>query len=151
VEDFVQMTATVGKGSWAAIIPGNEGASVECTWDFCSSNDEAPCDELRFMGPKGSLRMAGMSPAGPIDVLDADGNVVRELCFEVPEHTAQPLIQAVTNDLRGIVVLGTTDVLSYGDNAIRTNKVLDTVLHSYYGGREIGYWTREDSWPGRST
>lgn len=39
--------------------------------------------------------------------------------------------------------------LSRGDNAFRTSKVLDTILSSYYGGREIGYWDRSNTWPGR--
>lgn len=77
----------------------------------------------------------------------------------MPEHTAQRLIQAVTNDLidRKIKKEPHTnnrradDVLSFGDNAIRTQMVIDTMLESYYGGREIGYWSRSDSWPGRPT
>ena len=145
VEDYVQITARVGKGTWAAI-PGSEGALVDCTWDFASSL--APCDELRLIGNNGSLKLAGMSPAGPIAVFDSDGSLLRQFSFELQEHTAQQLIQAVTNDLRG---REKTDVLSYGDNAIRAQKVLDTGLESYYGGREIGYWARQQAWPGNPT
>jgi 1,5-anhydro-D-fructose reductase (1,5-anhydro-D-mannitol-forming) len=146
VEDFVHITADLGEGSWAAIPNFGAGASVECTWDFAST--DPPLDELRIVGPKGSLKMAGMLPNGPIEVLDAEGNLLRELAaFEMPEHTAQALIQAVTDDLRGVVGKK-RDFLSHGENAIRTSKVLDTALDSYYGGREIGYWSRKDSWPG---
>ena len=55
------------------------------------------------------------------------------------------MIQAVTDDLRGV---GKSDILSYGENAIRAQKVLDIALNSYYGGREAGYWIREEFWPG---
>lgn len=143
VEDFVELTAKVGKGGWAAM-PACKGASVDLTWDFAST--KSPLDELRFIGPKGVLKMAGMSPNGPIEVLDVDGKVLHKLEFEMPEHTAQQLIQAVTNDLRGF---DKVDLLSYADNAIRAQTVLDSSLNSYYGGREIGYWDREKSWPGR--
>jgi 1,5-anhydro-D-fructose reductase (1,5-anhydro-D-mannitol-forming) len=143
VEDFVSLTATIGNGSWAAI-EKCEGASVECTWDFASKGES--CDELRLVGPKGALKMAGMS-FGPIQVLDTKGEMIRELTFGMPEHTAQELIQAMTDDLRGVQK---KDCLSYGGNALRTQRVLDTVLGSYYGGREIGYWNRVESWPGRA-
>ena len=87
------------------------------------------------------------SPSDPINVHDANGEFVRQLDFEMPEHTGQALVQGVTDDLRGG---NTRDFLSFGENAIRTQTVLDTVLSSYYGGREQGYWTRMDTWPGRS-
>jgi len=60
------------------------------------------------------------------------------------EHTAQPMIQVVTNDLLG---LHSHECLSNGDNALRTQRVLDAALNSYYGGREIGFWTRVQSSP----
>ena len=143
VEDYVHFTADIGAASWT-VLSNNEGATVECTWDFASS--ESPYDELQFIGPKGSLRMKG-SPSDPINVHDANGEFVRQLDFEMPEHTGQALVQGVTDDLRGG---NTRDFLSFGENAIRTQTVLDTVLSSYYGGREQGYWTRMDTWPGRS-
>jgi len=135
VEDYVHFTAEIGKASWAAL-SNNAGATVECTWDFASS--ELPYDELEFLGPKGSLRMKG-SPCDPINVYDADGGFLRKLEFEMPEHTGQALIQGITDDLRGT---GKSDFLSFGENAIRTQKVLDSVLSSYYPGRKAGYWMR---------
>lgn len=148
VEDYVHMTAEIGEGKGLLA----KGASVECTWDFAPSDASSPLDELRIVGSKGSLKMAGMSPVEPIEILDANGKTVRELTFDQPEHTAQQLIQAVTNDLRGAgssagKATASVDFLLYGYNAIRTQRVLDTILESYYGGREIGYWERED-WPG---
>jgi 1,5-anhydro-D-fructose reductase (1,5-anhydro-D-mannitol-forming) len=144
VEDYVHFTANIGPSDWAAM--GNcEGATVECTWDFAPKDPKDACDELRFVGPIGSLKMKG-GPADPIQVLDSKGGVVRELAFEFPEHTAQALIQGVTDDLRGVTK---ADFLSYGDNSIRTQEVIDACLEKYYGGREIGYWARSESWPGR--
>jgi len=140
VEDFVQLTANIGEGNWTAI-SHNNGATVECTWDFAS--DEVPLDELNFFGSKGFIKMSAMS-FGPVELYDTHGNLVQKQNFEPPEHTAQNLIQAVTNDL-----LGTRkeDFLSKGSNAIRASKTLDAVLDSYYGGRELGYWSRTN-WPG---
>ena len=126
---------------------GCEGASVDCTWDFAST--EEPKDELVFIGSNGSLKMAGMSPNAPIQILDKDGKLIKELTFEMPQHTAQRLIQAVTNDLLndgGEEIR--PDYLSFGDNAVRAQKAIDTILDSYYGGRESGFWTRMESWPG---
>ena len=141
VEDFVHFTAQTSSSDWSAI-SSNEGCFVECTWDFGSSKD--PYDELQIIGTKASLKMAG-GPADPIKIYDETGTYLRTLEFEMPEHTGESLIQAVTNDLRN---LDKSDYLSYGDNAIRTQRVLDEVLKSYYDGREIGFWTRTKTWPG---
>jgi hypothetical protein len=75
----------------------------------------------------------------------------QNLNFEKPEHTAQRLVQAVTDDL----IAGSSqqsknvDFLSYGDNAVRTSIVIDTILRNYYGTRDIGYWEDKQSWPGK--
>eukprot|EP00527_Entomoneis_sp_CCMP2396_P006501 CAMPEP_0198140386 /NCGR_PEP_ID=MMETSP1443-20131203/3543_1 /TAXON_ID=186043 /ORGANISM="Entomoneis sp., Strain CCMP2396" /LENGTH=387 /DNA_ID=CAMNT_0043802781 /DNA_START=194 /DNA_END=1354 /DNA_ORIENTATION=- len=150
VEDFVHLTATIGDTSdrpSANKLVTRKGASVECTWDFASP-DQPPCDRLLLEGPKGSLQMVGMSPNAPIEIYDTNGKLVKTLEFEMPEHTAQALIQAVTNDLlakrendkKENNAMEQPDLLSFGDNAVRTQTVLDSVLNSYYGGREIGYW-----------
>ena len=159
VEDYVHFEATIGECDWVTI--PSAGAAVSCTWDFSGTTNEKKedIDELIIAGSKGSLRMAGMSPAGPIDILDSKGDIVKTMDqFSMPEHTAQGLIQAVTNDLLMIQgtkkdeqqnTIGVASCLSQSDNAIRTQKVLDAVLSSYYGEREIGYWNRPQSWPGR--
>jgi 1,5-anhydro-D-fructose reductase (1,5-anhydro-D-mannitol-forming) len=140
VEDFVHLTAEFGEGTWAALSTA-KGATVECTWDF-ASEEQTPFEELQIVGSKGSLKMAGF---GDVKVYNEKGELQQELTFDMPEHTAQALIQTVTNDLRG---MEKSSILSYGDNAIRTQRVIDTALNSYYGGRESGYWARE-TWPGR--
>mmetsp|Transcript_29712 Transcript_29712/g.63639 ORF Transcript_29712/g.63639 Transcript_29712/m.63639 type:complete len:470 (-) Transcript_29712:186-1595(-) len=158
VENYCHATAVVGSSAMASIPDGGcEGATVDLTWDFSSTDEKDAVDELRFSGSNGrTLTMAGMSPNGPIDVIDKDGStVLRSLNFDTPEHTAQRLIQAVTNNLLDRKTMTTqeadskrADFLSFGENAIRTQIVIDTMLESYYGGREIGYWSRSDSWPG---
>lgn len=147
VEDYVHFDAIIGTPSdpaqHAPAIP-SEGATVSCTWHFSGVNENEE-DELIISGPNGSLRMAGMSPAGPIYVHDAQGALTRTINdFTMPEHTAQGLIQIVTDDLRGVSdpATRTSTGLSNGDNAIRTQEVLDAALTSFYGGREIGYWGR---------
>lgn len=138
VEDYVHLTTELGESSWAAL-PSGKGAKIECTWDF-SPKDADPMDELVICGPKGSLKMAGMSADGPVRVYNEKGVLQSEYTFDMPEHTAQGLIQAVTNDLLG---KEKSSFLSYGDNAIRTQKVIDVALQSYYGGRESGFWARK--------
>ena len=160
VENYCSVTAIVGPSMLASMPNGGcEGAIVDLTWDFSIIDDKDALDELRFIGSNGrSLKMTGMSPNGAIELLEKDGETVLEtFTFDMPEHTAQGLIQAVTNDL--IVRKGKiphnpeqqSDVLSFGENAIRTQQVIDTMLEGYYGGREIGYWSRVESWPGRCT
>lgn len=144
VEDYVTFTATVGGASWAAV--PSEGATVSCTWDFASR--EPPLDLLVLSGPRGSIRMAAMSPSAPVEVLDAEGRVLRTLSFEAPEHTAEPLIQTVCDELRGV---GQNPCPSRGDNALRTSLVLDAALSSYYGGREDDYWNHAKRWDWRWT
>jgi predicted dehydrogenase len=149
VEDFIHLTAEIGPSSWSALAV-DDNATVECTWNF-STQVEEPMDELKIVGPKGSLQMAGMSPTGPIQVFDEKGDLKQEFEFEMPQHTARRLIQEVTNDLRNVDEDKremNSNVLSFGENSIRTQEVIDTALSSYYGGRESGFWERQE-WPGR--
>lgn len=144
VEDYVELSARIGSSDWASL--PSDGASVSCTWDFSGTSDEEPQDELVIRGTTGSIKCVGMSPCLPVSVYDEAENLVQQLEFATPEHTAQALVQAVTDDLRGVTK---ADFLSYGDNAVRASMVLDKILGSYYGGREKGYWERTESWPGR--
>ena len=82
------------------------------------------------------------SPSLPIEVLNAEDEVVQTLTFKAPQHAAQALIQKVTDELRGM-----GQAPSRGENAIRTSRVLDAALSGYYGGREDGFWLREGDWP----
>ena len=160
VENYCHITAIVG----ATPLPNKgdggcecEGATVDLTWDFSgthTNDDDDDIDELRLVGSNGkTLTMVGMSPNGTVQVLDKDGGILETFTFDMPEHTAQRLIQAITNDLLDRKAAPQSqqspprvDFLSFGENALRTQRVIDTMLDSYYGGRESGYWSR--SWPG---
>ena len=154
VEDYVSMSGTIGKCHWSAI--SSEGASVECIWDFSPNAEDE--DGLIISGPKGSLRMAGMGAGFPIEVLDANGKLIRKLEFDPPEHAAQPLIQSVANDILGSDMKhrnenknqqSTCSISSTGRQCrIRTSEVLDAILGSYYGGRHDEFWIRTETWPG---
>ncbi len=145
VEDYVFLKAEIGSQPLSENTRA-VGAKVECTWDFASNSE--PCDDLVVTGTQGSIHLTGMSPNGPIRVLDTDGNIIRELTFDPPAHTAQSMIQAVTDDMRG--VMPRKEYISSGENALRTSQVLDKILSSYYGPRDIDYWDKSDSWPGRA-
>jgi len=140
VEDFVSFEAEIGKESLNnndSIGRITKGASINCSWDFGSEKD--PYDELIFRGSKGYLKMKG-SLSDPVYVYDMNNVLIKTYEFDALEHQAQPLIQAITNNLLGKIEW--KDYLSRGDNALRTQKILDTILSTYYGGREIGYWDR---------
>ena len=51
------------------------------------------------------------------------------------------MIQTVVNALQGT---GTCE--STGQSGLRTQILMDQVLHAYYGGREDNFWKRP--WPG---
>ncbi len=61
-----------------------------------------------------------------------------------PTHIQQPLIQTIVDELHGKGVCPSTGV-----TAARTALVMDTVLKSFYGGREDAFWARPQTWPGR--
>ena len=149
VEDYVQLSARIGPATSdgdtnASPAVKGEGAKVECEWDFGNKDGLEPVDELIISGPKGKLRMAAMSPSLPVEVLNVEGEVVQTLTFNAPKHTAQALVQMVTDELRGV-----GQAPSRGKNAARTSKVLDAALSGYYGGREDKFWLREGDWPGQ--
>ena len=156
VEDYVRLEATIGPSEWS-VVP-SEGARVELSWDFAPTDERVdgadgrplepapPVDELIIGGPRGELWMAAMSPSAPVQVFDADGKLLQQLEFEPPEHAAQRLVQSMTDELCGV---SGARCPSRADNAVRTSRVLDVALGSYYGGREDEYWARPESWPGR--
>ncbi len=114
------------------------GAPGVATWNFASAVRE---DMIQITGTNGrvSLSTFGLEP---VRWETADG--VREFDLPNPPHVAQPLIQTVVDDLRG---KGTCP--STGESALRTARVMDRVLESYYGGRSDAFWLRPESWPGR--
>jgi hypothetical protein len=138
------MSASIGHCDWSTI--SAQGAQVECLWDFSSdSSPEIEVDEFIIEGSKGSLQMGGMGAGLPIKVLNADGTVVHVFEFDPPEHSAQPLIQLIADELNDSQDAECTATAA---NAARTSEVLDSILNGYYGGRHDEFWSREETWPG---
>jgi predicted dehydrogenase len=117
----------------AAGVPGT------ASWNFASTAKE---DLFQFTGTDGRLSFSTFG-ADPLRLEAADGSV-QEFPFTPPPHVAQPLIQTVTDALRGVGSCPST-----GESARRTSRVIDQVLASYYGGRDDAFWSRPHTWPGR--
>ena len=114
------------------------GAPSVARWNFAAPGDR---DKIELEGTKGRITFScfGNDPAR----LET-GTGAEEFPFEPPRHVHQPLVQTIVDEL-----LGTGKCPSTGETALRTMKVMDTVLQRYYGGREDEFWTRPGSWPGR--
>jgi len=121
--------------------PANAPGSA--SWNFAGQTpDGKPEDFFQITGTQGRLTFStfGNEPLR----LETAGGTVQEFPFTPPQHVAQPLIQTVVDELRG---QGTCP--SPGESAARTSRVMDTVLASYYGGRDGDFWKRKDNWPGK--
>ena len=130
VEDTLAMSFRTPTG-----IPGT------ASWNFAGAVKKTE-DLFQFTGTKGRLTFStfGNDPL----LLDTGDGFVQEFPFTPPQHVAQPLIQTVVDDLRGVGQCPSTGV-----TAQRTTHVMDTVLDSFYGGRQDAFWKRADKWPGR--
>jgi predicted dehydrogenase len=127
VEDHVAMSFVTAAG-----VPGT------AVWNFASAVRD---DLLEISGTEGRLTCSvfgnealRLENAGGGGLLDRPN----------PPHVQQPLIQTVVDDL-----LGRGTCPSTGESARRTSRVMDTVLSSYYGGRDDKFWLRSEAWPGR--
>ena len=120
VEDTVAMSFEVAPG-------------VPCvaSWNFAQHKRT---DALEIRGTEGAIKLAVFGET-PIEVEDDRGLDAIEVAN--PRHIQQPLIQSIVNELRG---RGTCP--STGRTALRTTRVMDVVLSSYYGGREDAFWER---------
>jgi 1,5-anhydro-D-fructose reductase (1,5-anhydro-D-mannitol-forming) len=94
-------------------------------------------DEVKICGERGELRFAVFGD-DPI-VLRIDGH---EQAWRMtnPDPIQQPLIEHIVAELQGE---GRSP--SRGENALRVARVMDTMLQSYYEGREDAFWMR-DNW-----
>ena len=127
VEDVVAMSFRTAAG-----VPG------VASWNFASGVRE---DTIEITGTNGRMSLSTFGNE-PVRLETANG--VREFDLPNPPHVAQPLIQTVVDELRG---RGTCP--STGETALRTARVMDRALDSYYGGRNDEFWLRFESWPGR--
>ncbi len=126
VEDGVAMTFRLESGGLGT-----------ASWNFASAQSD---ETMVFWGAEGRITIStfGQEP------VKLEQGVETEL-FDLPPppHIQQPLIETIVNQLRGRGVCPST-----GETALRTARVIDTVLDSYYGGRADAFWTRPETWPG---
>jgi predicted dehydrogenase len=90
-------------------------------WCFTAGTSR---DVTEILGSAGSLRFSSFT-TDPIELETADG--VRQYAIENPPHVQQPLIQMVTDELRGV-----GESPSTGRSALRTARVMDRILSDYY-------------------
>ena len=124
VEDQVKTSLTASTG-----IPVTMGFHFAATESV---------DEFLVAGDRAKFRMSCFGNE-PMQLKHADGTIET---FDLPNppHVAQPLIQTVVDELRGIGKCPST-----GEDGLRTQEVMDQALQEYYGGREDGFWNRK--WP----
>jgi predicted dehydrogenase len=127
VEDSIAMTFRTGSGA-----PGL------ASWNFAAGVRE---DRIEVIGTEGRV---SLSTFGNEPVLLETRTEQQTFDLPNPPHIQQPLIQIIVDALTG---KGTCP--STGETAARTSQVMDTVLSSYYGGRDDAFWMRPETWPGR--
>ena len=110
-------------------------------WSFASAER---ADEIVITGDRGELRLStfGNEPVA----LRRGGERRIASILPNPPHVQQPMIQTVVDHL-----LGRGRCESMGVSAARTSAVIDTVLRSYYGTRDDGFWRAPEIWPGSAS
>lgn len=98
-----------------------QGAHGTGIWCFNAHEYE---EETVITGSQGSITFSTYSER-PVILRNADG--ISECLIEHPEHVQQPLIQTIVNQLRGA-----GNAASTGESAIRTTRVMEGVLKTYY-------------------
>ena len=124
-EDVVHLTATCGP----AKIP------MTATWNFAANGQSE--EMLVLSGTRGVLRFSCFGNE-PMVLEDISGRR-EEFSFGPIPHVAQPFIQMVTDELRGIKGCKAP---SNAENAIRVAEALDAALLGFYSDRSHGFWTR---------
>lgn len=126
VEDVVAMQFRV---------PG--GALGTASWNFAGSCIE---DLIEITGTRGRISLSCFGNE-PVRLENGDG--VQLADCPNPPHIQQPLIQTIINEMNHQGACPST-----GDSALRTTRVMDSVLKDYYGGRADAFWSRPGTWPG---
>ena len=116
---------------------GGVGSAV---WDF-STTEEA--ETLEIQTTEGAIRLDNVMNGENI-VLQPNTPTEQVLMFAPPMPVQGPLIQTVVNAIRSG---DPSQCPSTATTALRTARVLDTVLNAYYGGRSDEFWTRPQTWP----
>jgi predicted dehydrogenase len=130
----VEDTVTIGFRSGTGVSPV-QGVAM---WNFAAEERE---DKIEIRGANGRI---SLSTFGTEPVQLTTDNGVQAFDLPTPPHVAQPLIQTAVDDL-----LGRGTCPSTGESALRTARVMDAALDSYYGGRNNEFWLRPETWPGR--
>ncbi|MEM7116801.1 MAG: Gfo/Idh/MocA family oxidoreductase [Chloroflexota bacterium] len=117
------------------------GGLGTAAWDFKGLGRE---DMIEIVGTNGRLSLSTFGNE-PVQLETAVGVET----FDLPNalHVQQPLIQTIVNDLLQAEP-ASGHCASTGASALRTALVQDTVLASFYGGRDDAYWSRPETWPG---
>ena len=118
------------------------GGLGTAAWDFKGMGRE---DMIEIVGTNGRLSLSTFGNE-PVRLETAVGVELFDL--PNPLHVQQPLIQTIVDDLLAPSEQYGSHCASTGESALRTAQVQDTVLTSFYDGREDAYWTRPETWPG---
>ncbi|WP_347548861.1 Gfo/Idh/MocA family oxidoreductase [Pseudalkalibacillus hwajinpoensis] len=90
-------------------------------WCFNSYKNE---DLNEIVGDKGSLLFSTLQER-PMILKNVEGE--QDISMTYPEHVQQPLIQSIVNELNGA-----GESPSTGESALRTSRVMDMLVASYY-------------------
>lgn len=128
VEDSVAMNFRLSSGGLGT-----------ASWNFAGHETE---DIIEITGTDGRISLSVFGNE-PVQLKSVKGDESFDL--PNPKHIQQPLIQTIIDDLMG---MGTCQ--STGLTALRTAKIIDTVLEKYYGSRDNGFWDHPEQWPGNT-
>jgi len=109
-------------------------------FNFAATPGENPNDCLRICGTEGSIKLSVFGSDSP--EVWVPNQHTRPLTLEChtmhipnpPKHVHQPLIQCVVNDLLNVPV---GQVVSTGESACRTAKIMDSILRRFYKNRNL--------------
>jgi predicted dehydrogenase len=107
----------------SALFSFKSGAAGVGSWCFTAGAYE---EQTELVGSEGLLRFSSFDEE-PFEL--ETGGVVRRFAYFNPEHVQQPLIQSAVDHLLGRGICPST-----GESALRTVRMTDAILRSYYRG-----------------
>ncbi len=108
------------------------GPLLSGSWAFAAHENR---DDIAITGTRGRIHVSTFGDT-PIELYAADSSEV--FPFTNPRGIQAPLIATIISELQG--KRGACP--STGYSAARTSRVMDSMLSSYYGGREDAFWER---------
>ena len=118
----------------------HEGAVGAAHWNFAAGFLD---DDIEITGSLGRISLSTFGKE-PVHLFTATGLETFDL--PNPVNIQAPMIQSIVNTLLGVEGAACP---STGATALRTSRLIDKSLNSYYGGRQDAFWARPDTWPGR--